>query len=245
VPLGRASIAFDYFGKGRLDEVPQGVPADAWIDHDDGDVEIVERSARCLSSLGGFASVGTGGDGAPAPPVRVATPDAVSGRRTRAERARACVVGAGRAATLTLWSCCACIDRMHLTRCTDQSSKTLDEFYGQATGHDDVVVREGGRAMLDLIARLCALPDERRVWGLTSHQRLCLLSSDTSASPWYVIVAALNHRNNFIEYLMPSVSAPWTNAYVRGEARSEDQAIEMVITAMDRSGGWRDVEPHP
>jgi len=41
--LARASIAFDYFDKGRLDDRPQEVAADAWLDHGD-DAELVEHS---------------------------------------------------------------------------------------------------------------------------------------------------------------------------------------------------------
>ena len=92
--------------------------------------------------------------------------------------------------------------------------------------------------MLDLIARLRALPDDRQVWGLTSHERLCLLATDSSASPWYVIVAALDSQNIFIEYLVPGDSAPWPNAYMRGEARSHDDAVRMIVTAMNESRGW-------
>jgi hypothetical protein len=128
---------------------------------------------------------------------------------------------------------------MHLTRCTDQKSAALDEFYTEVSQHDHPVDREGGKAMLDLIARLRALPDERRVFGLTSHHRLCLLAEDTYRSPWFVLVWALDKRNYFVEYRMPDAIAPWPHAFVRGEARSEDDAVQMIITAMEKSGGWK------
>jgi hypothetical protein len=127
---------------------------------------------------------------------------------------------------------------MHLIRSQDQRSKTLDEFYTEISQHDHPVDREGGRAMLDLIARLRALPDERRIWGLTSHYRLCFLAQDRSESSWFVIVSALDKRNYYIEYLMPEREAPWRGAYVRGEARSEDEAVQMILTAMGKSEGW-------
>ena len=127
---------------------------------------------------------------------------------------------------------------MHLTRCKDQSSKTLDEFYTDISQHDGDIDRGIGQAMLSLLARLRALPDERPVWGLTSHYRLCLLAENSSATPWFVILAALDMRNFYIEYLMPEHVAPWPNAYVRGEARSVDDAIRMIVTAMEKSEGW-------
>lgn len=125
---------------------------------------------------------------------------------------------------------------MHLTRCQDQKRQTLEEFY---TEPSEPVTREGGQAMLALLARLRALPDERCVYGLTSLYRLCFLAEDTWKSPWFVIVAALDKRNYHIEYLMPERDAPWPRAYIRGEARSEDEAVQMILTAMERSEGWK------
>jgi hypothetical protein len=43
-PLERLSVAFDYFSRGELDDAPQGVPADAWIDTKGAEAEIVEHS---------------------------------------------------------------------------------------------------------------------------------------------------------------------------------------------------------
>jgi hypothetical protein len=127
---------------------------------------------------------------------------------------------------------------MHLTRCKDQKHATLDEFYGEVAASREPVTRKGGEVMLDWIARLRALPDGRHVYGLTSHYRLCLLSQDSYTSPWFVIISALDERNLYVEYLMPEHEAPWPHAYVRGEARSIDDAVRMVVTAMEKTGGW-------
>ena len=127
---------------------------------------------------------------------------------------------------------------MHLTRCHDQKSKSLDEFYTEIGQHDGHVDREIGKTMLSLLARLRALPDSRNVWGLTSHYRLALLAQDSYETPWFVIVAVLDMRNYFVEYLMPERVAPWPHAYVRGEARTEDDAVQMIMTAMEKSEGW-------
>jgi hypothetical protein len=127
---------------------------------------------------------------------------------------------------------------MRLTRCKDQKSQSLEEFYGELVRQDGYVGREGGKGMLDLIARLQSLPDGRQVFGLTSHARLVLLAEDTYTSPWFIIIAALDKRNYFVEFLMPESAAPWPRAYVRGEGRSEDEAIQMIETAMERCKGW-------
>lgn len=127
---------------------------------------------------------------------------------------------------------------MDLARCQDQKSKTLEEFFTEVSQQESVVSREGGKAMLGIIARLRALPDERQLYGLTSHHRLCLLAQDTSRSPWFVIVSTLDSRNYYVEYLMPGRIAPWPHAYVKGEAQSEDGAVQMIVTAIERSEGW-------
>ncbi len=127
---------------------------------------------------------------------------------------------------------------MDITRCKSQSHATLDEFYGEMRDSDDPTTHESGETMLGLIARLKALPDERHVYGLTSHYTLCLLSQDTDTSPWFVKVAALDQQNYSVECLVPDREAPWPGAYVLGQAQSEDDAVHMIIKAMDISGGW-------
>jgi hypothetical protein len=127
---------------------------------------------------------------------------------------------------------------MHLTRCQDQSHETLDGFYTEDLQSDDPFRQSLGKTMLDLIARLRALPDERRVYGLTSHWHLCLLATDTGQSPWFVKVVATDRRNYHVSYRMPERLAPWRWAYVHGDAESEDEAVRMILIAMDWSGGW-------
>jgi len=127
---------------------------------------------------------------------------------------------------------------VRLTRCHDQKSKTLDEFYGELSVSDEPVTRQIGQTMLSLLARLRTLPGDRQAWGITSHYRLGLLATDSYENPCFVTVVALDERNYFVEYLMPEHVAPWPRAYVRGEARSEDEAIKMIQTGMEKSEGW-------
>ena len=127
---------------------------------------------------------------------------------------------------------------MQLERCKDQASRTLEQFYSSMIPEVPPAIRAGPEAMLDLIARLRATPRELTIWGLTSHMRLCLLAENTAASPWYVIVSALDHENYYVEYLMPPELAPWPGARVQGEARSIEQAMQMIMIAMDNCRGW-------
>ena len=127
---------------------------------------------------------------------------------------------------------------MQLIRCQDQKTKTLDEFYAEMSHGKFPGTSKSGEAMLNLMTRLRALPDHRSVYGLTSHQRLCLLATNSYLSPWFVIVSSLDKNNYYIEYLMPEHVSPWPHAYVRGEARSEEDAVKLILIAMDKSEGW-------
>ncbi len=127
---------------------------------------------------------------------------------------------------------------MRLTRCKDQPSKTLDEFYGEVARENNQTGRAVGKAMLGQIAHLRSRPDDRQVFGLTSHYRLVLLAEDTFTSPWFVRILALNEQEYQVEFLLPPSSAPWPGAKVTGECRSEQAAVSMIETAMERSGGW-------
>ncbi|MBI2393236.1 MAG: hypothetical protein HYV09_26865 [Deltaproteobacteria bacterium] len=128
---------------------------------------------------------------------------------------------------------------MRLVRCKDQSHETLEEFYG-ASGVEEPTEfwLRAGQTMLALIDRLRALPDDRAAWGLTSHFHLILLAEDTSNSPWLVRIVAADATLYSVAYLMPERFAPWPNAYVTGESRSEDEAVAMILKAMEMSKGW-------
>lgn len=131
---------------------------------------------------------------------------------------------------------------MHLTRCQDQKHRSLEEYFGTAIHPEDPRPYEydDEGAMISLIQRLRALPNERQVYGRTSGRDLCLLSQDTPSAPCFVKVTAVSKRMSmyFIEYLMPAQNAPWPQAYITGEASSEDKAVEMIVIGMDKSGGW-------
>ena len=139
---------------------------------------------------------------------------------------------------------------MHIARCRDQAPQTLDEFYRELSGSRSGSEARVGQAMLRLLERLQAWPDERRVYGLTSHAHLCLLAEDTSTSPRYVSFVACDQRYYTVEYLMPERLAPWPNARVTGEVfaawfagdprlrAAEDEALRRILVAMDKSEGW-------
>jgi hypothetical protein len=93
--------------------------------------------------------------------------------------------------------------------------------------------------MVPLLARLRALADERRVYALTSHCQLCLLAEDSYVAPWLVVIEPHGTPiHSEVDYLMPEGRGPWPQARVRGSAQSEDEAVQMILTAMEASAGW-------
>ena len=66
----------------------------------------------------------------------------------------------------------------------DGKSGTLDDSYAHLSKNKDSYWQKYGESMLKLIEWLRALPDNRKVYGLTSHRRLCLLAENRANSPW-------------------------------------------------------------
>lgn len=128
---------------------------------------------------------------------------------------------------------------MELLGLLTRKESPLDDFYRSVVERWDKRWADGASAMQILIARLRELPSPDRAYAQTSHARLCLLSNDASDSPWLLIISALDEHHYVIEYLMPGHLAPWPGAYVRGEARSIDEAFKMILIGMERSGGWK------
>lgn len=120
---------------------------------------------------------------------------------------------------------------MRLHRCTDQGI-SLEQFYEEVAAHDHPVNKAIGAGMLALIGRLRALEHSRQAWGLTSHYHLVLLAKDTYRSPWYVTICVAGENRFEI------VVRPREGDGDRLEAGSLDEAVSVIVDAMDRSGGW-------
>lgn len=130
---------------------------------------------------------------------------------------------------------------MHITRCQDQKLSTLEEFYGKGPLPQEARPYEcdDRGVMISLLERLRALPDSRRIYGLTADYELCFLAQDSQTAPAFVKVSTVGLPLYFIEYLMPQRSAPWPQqAYVTGMTDSEEEAVKMVLIGMAKSEGW-------
>ena len=127
---------------------------------------------------------------------------------------------------------------MRLIACKDQAKIPFDKFYDESKDSSNLGVRLEVKAMIDLVACLRALPDNRIVYALTSHFRLCLLPKDTGAPPWPVVVSALCDHEYYVNSRMPENLAPWRAAHIAGTAHSAEEAARWVIIAMEKSGAW-------
>jgi hypothetical protein len=127
---------------------------------------------------------------------------------------------------------------MPITRCSQQSNSSLEEFYQEVSANKVYDPNDAGGAMIQLISVMNNLFKQTQIWGLTSHARLVLLNLDDSASDWYVTVGSIGHNYYFFEYLLPINKQPWSNAQVKGETQSLAQAENYLLIAMRESEGW-------
>jgi hypothetical protein len=126
-----------------------------------------------------------------------------------------------------------------MRRASCQARETLDQFYAKMdTPEQDEFTRGRGRAMRELLPLLDQAFGTTPVWGLTSLQRLVLLSEDNFAARWHVMIWGCSGSGYSIEYWMPDVEAPWPDATVRGYPETKEQAVAWVKIACHRSGGW-------
>jgi hypothetical protein len=134
---------------------------------------------------------------------------------------------------------------MHLKRASCQSGD-LYEFYrglypasSQPPPHSpEYYLAEVGRQMLELMPLLDADLGHQPIWGLTSHDTLCLLPHDDYQAEWLVTVQVQAWRGFRVTYHMPASEAPWADAIVEGIAQDKEQAREFIRIAIRRSCGW-------
>lgn len=128
---------------------------------------------------------------------------------------------------------------MPLTRCSEQKRQTLEEFYTEWASSDDQNSVNLGKSMLVIVNLIDKMFLETKIYGLTSHAHLLLLSLDKSESDRYVSIIANGHEF-YIEYLLPKNKQPWTNACVKGSTKTIDEFKKYLIIGMTESLGWKD-----
>lgn len=128
---------------------------------------------------------------------------------------------------------------MPIIRCSDQKSKTLEEFYSELkTETSTIVENEIGKSMLQFICMVNETFTETIIYGLTSHYSLVIQSKDKWESDWFVTVYSIGDKKFQFEYQVPERKAPWKYATIKGQANTIEEAKDYLIIAMTESEGW-------
>jgi hypothetical protein len=127
---------------------------------------------------------------------------------------------------------------MMLKRVSWQGPATLDDEYRGFAQLPNVHLSRRGTRMLQLLPLLSEACAAVEVWGLTSHERLCLITADTQRAPWLVIIEPVTGDEYEIRFRLPAAEAPWDQAMVWGSAPIPEEACRMVCIGMERSRGW-------
>jgi hypothetical protein len=100
---------------------------------------------------------------------------------------------------------------------------------------------ESNARMRSLIAALSAELPNTMVWGLTSHDTLCLMSvPEYDAGPWHVAIDAKVGGGFEVTYRPPEGDLPIQNSEIVFRVSDPDHAIERIKQAMSLTLAWRD-----
>lgn len=92
--------------------------------------------------------------------------------------------------------------------------------------------------MLVLLKELNDIFKETVIWGLTSHFHLLLMNVDYPGAKHYVRITSGGLGEYYLEYAIPVDQQPWPDAFVKGEAKSLEQAVNYVLIGLRESRGW-------
>ncbi|WP_299261859.1 hypothetical protein [uncultured Aquimarina sp.] len=130
---------------------------------------------------------------------------------------------------------------MPISVCKNHSSKSLIEIYKEvAYYNENPVWKIKSKEMINLIELINILFKDTQIWGLTSHDRLVLLSENNWESRWHVIIENIGSKEFYFEYLMPENKSPWENGIVKGVAGTISEVERYLAIAMRESEGWND-----
>lgn len=123
---------------------------------------------------------------------------------------------------------------MKITRCSCQGGESLEEEFAK-----------GRRCLTDVnkmrefLNYLGDLEFSKPIYGLTSVDRICLLSQDDYSTPWWVIVSRHQGDTDYkIETRIPRDKRPWLNCQLESCTPSAREAAVIVRNSLDFSEGW-------
>jgi hypothetical protein len=129
---------------------------------------------------------------------------------------------------------------MPLIRSHSQGNGALTDHYCDRDG-DMTWRNESNARMRTLIAALSDELPNTMVWGLTSHDTLCLMSvPNYDAGPWHVAIDAMVGGGFEVTYRPPEGDLPIPNSEIVFRVSDPDHAIESIKQAMSLTRAWRD-----
>jgi len=127
---------------------------------------------------------------------------------------------------------------MPILRCSDQSDKTLEEFYIKVSSWGRQFV-DIGKKMLLFVELVNNTFEETQLWAHTSHTRLVIQNKDMTYSEGLVTVQNAGIDEYYFSYKLPERKRAWRNAIVHGGVASNfSEATKYLLIAMRESEGW-------
>ncbi|NNV57989.1 hypothetical protein [Limnovirga soli] len=120
---------------------------------------------------------------------------------------------------------------------------SIEELYTYKLNNcEEYYFKERYIRLIDLTRLINSMFPDTVIWALTSIERLVLMNEDDYRSNWYVIIANGSSTEFYFEYLIPEEKSPWENAYIKGVAKSLDEAKVYLIKSMHGCNGWSESE---
>lgn len=127
---------------------------------------------------------------------------------------------------------------MPLQRITHQNAVSILDAYSIDKPTETQSQKDVNIAMTEIINRLNEHLQDKVVLCYTSLNDIILVNEDTWNTPKYVTFFGQSTKDYTIQYLMPKDISPWEYAYVRGKAKSPEQALEYILIAMNNSNAF-------
>lgn len=129
---------------------------------------------------------------------------------------------------------------MPLIRSKSQGEGDLCEHYVDRDG-DQLWVIDSNARMRSLITALDAELPNTLVWGLTSHNTLCLMAvPEYDGGPWYVAINAKVGGGLEVTYRPPEGELPIPDSEIVFRVSELNLAIERIKFAMSLTRAWQD-----